>query len=77
MKIAISVPVDVLRDANRLAIVLGVSRSEICARALRAFLETFDEIETTKTLDRVYGAEPSRLDPAWQRMQSARLRASF
>lgn len=63
MKTAISIPDDVFRRADRLAKKLGVSRSELYARAVARFLEEHGREGITKVLDALYAEEPSELDP--------------
>ena len=64
MKTAISVPDDVFEQAERAAKRLGVSRSELFSRALRAFLATGAAENITKSYDDAFGEEPaSELDP--------------
>jgi metal-responsive CopG/Arc/MetJ family transcriptional regulator len=56
MKTAISVPDPLFEAADRLAHRLGVSRSELYAKAMAAFLERHRQEGVTAALDRVYGA---------------------
>lgn len=71
VKTAVSLPDEVFRRAERAAKKLGVSRSELYARAIAAYLESFDTGEITKRLDEVYAEEPAEIDPLLSRMQSA------
>lgn len=64
-------PDDVFRRAERAAKKLGVSRSELYAKAIAAYLESFETGEVTKLLDEVYAEEPAEIDPLLFRMQSA------
>lgn len=69
MKTAISLPDDLHRSADRLAKRLGVSRSELYARALADFVAKHQSDQITQRLNAVYAAEDSRLDPALTRAQ--------
>ena len=63
MKTAISIPDPIFEAAERLARRLGVSRSEVYAKAVSAYLEHFQEEGITAALNRVYGTntEESRV----------------
>lgn len=69
MKTAISLPDDLHRSGDRLAKRLGVSRSELYARALAEFLAKHETDQITQRLNAVYAAEDSRLDPALTQAQ--------
>ncbi len=64
MKTAISLPDERFRSGDTLAKRLGVSRSELYARALAEFLAKHKADRITQRLNAVYAAEDSRLDPA-------------
>jgi metal-responsive CopG/Arc/MetJ family transcriptional regulator len=64
MKTAISLPDDLFRSGDALARRLGVSRSELYARALAEFLAKHKADQITQRLNAVYATENSRLDPA-------------
>lgn len=55
MKTAISVPDDVFEQAEKAAKRLGLSRSELFTRAVRAFLATRAEQNITKSYDAAFG----------------------
>jgi metal-responsive CopG/Arc/MetJ family transcriptional regulator len=74
VKTAVSVPDDLFDEAEVLARRLGLSRSEMYARALERFLRTHRHDRITEALNRVYAAESSVLDPALARMQLETLR---
>lgn len=57
MKTAISIPEPVFRSAERLAARLGVSRSELYAKAVAALVEKHREDLVTAQLNEVYGPE--------------------
>ena len=75
MKTAVSLPDPLFDAAERVAKRLGVSRSELYQRALRAFLGKHQSDSITEALDAVYEADPDegRLDPALTSMQAASL----
>lgn len=75
MKTAVSIPDPVFDAADELAARLGVSRSELYARALREYLEDHLDRNVTARLDEALGDEGSELDPALARLQSASLPA--
>ena len=78
MKTAISLPDGLYRSGDRLAKRLGVSRSELYARALAEFLAKHQSDQITQRLNAVYAAEDSRLDPALMKAQlDALLRESW
>ncbi len=55
MKTAISVPDDLFRAAEQTAQWLGLSRSELYRRALRAYLREHSDQLVTEALNEVYG----------------------
>jgi metal-responsive CopG/Arc/MetJ family transcriptional regulator len=69
MKIAISVPDSVFEEAEDMARRLKVSRSELYARAVKAFIAAHSGSQIREALDRVYATEDSRVDPALERAQ--------
>lgn len=73
MKTAVSIPNPVFKAAEELAERLGVSRSELYARALADFLEKRLDRRVTERLDEVYAREESGLDPALAGLQAASL----
>lgn len=64
MKTAVSIPDRVFESAEKLAVRLGVSRSELYARALAILIDKHREDLITSQLNRVYapGGEDSSLD---------------
>jgi antitoxin MazE6 len=72
MKTAISIPDRVFQSAEKLAARLGVSRSELYAKALAALVEKHREDIVTAQLNEVYGpeGEQSSLDQDVARLQS-------
>lgn len=71
MKTAISLPDRVYKSAERVARKLGISRSELYARAIQTYLETFEARRVTEALNQVYARAASELDPVLARIQSA------
>ena len=73
MKTAISIPDPLFEAAEQTAKKLGISRSQLYARAVAVFLERRQAQEITKALDELYSREPSHLDSELARIQSASL----
>ena len=73
MKTAISIPDETFREADAVAKRLGMSRSELYARAVRSFLEAQRRSRVTERLNVVYEAERSELDPLLAALQAASL----
>ena len=69
MKTAISLPDDLFESADALADRLGLSRSELYARAVEEYLARHRDEDVTGKLNEVYGEEPSGLDPELRRAQ--------
>jgi len=73
MKIAISVPDEIFEAGEHLAKQLGLSRSQLYADALSAYLSERGAAAVTAKLNAVYGEESSKLDPAFTKTQLSRL----
>jgi metal-responsive CopG/Arc/MetJ family transcriptional regulator len=73
MKTAISLSDQLYRAGDRLAKRLGVSRSELYARALAEFVAKHQDDRITQRLNAVYAVEDGRLDPAFAKAQSEAL----
>ena len=56
MKTAVSIPDRVFESAEKLAARLGVSRSQLYAKALSSFVEEHREDLITSRLNEIYGA---------------------
>lgn len=69
MKTAISLPDDLYRTGDALARRMGLSRSELYARALAEYIAKHRASQITRRLNAVYAAEDSHLDPAVARAQ--------
>ncbi len=72
MKTAISLPDQLFRSGDALAKRLGVSRSELYARALAEYLAKNRGDRITDRLNAVAAAEETRLEPA---LAAAQVRA--
>lgn len=70
MKTAISIPDPLFKAAERAAKRQKVSRSRLYARAIQEYLDRRRSREITKALNKIYGKEPSELDPILARLQS-------
>ena len=72
MKVAVSIPDPVFDQADRLARDLKVSRSQLYADALAAFMSQRGAAAVREKLDAVYGVDPAPLDPAlvWAQSRS-------
>lgn len=70
MKTAISLPDEVFASADALAERLGLSRSELYARAVEEYVAKHRGTEVTARLNRVYAEEPGTLNPALRRAQA-------
>jgi metal-responsive CopG/Arc/MetJ family transcriptional regulator len=75
VKTAVSIPDRVFRSAEELAARLGVSRSELYAKALADLVEKHREDIVTSRLNEIYGpeGEKSSLDQEVARLQSRSL----
>jgi len=71
MKTAISIPDKVFNSADQLAKTMKLSRSQLYARAIEEFVAEHAHRSVREKLDQVYATEPSALDPAIDRAQSA------
>jgi metal-responsive CopG/Arc/MetJ family transcriptional regulator len=71
MKTAISIPDSIFKAAEKMAKSLGLSRSELYAKAVAEFLQKHRNEGVTRELDKIYSKESSQLDPVLQAIQSA------
>lgn len=69
MKIAVSIPDPLFEAAEQVARRLGLSRSQLYARAIERFLADDPDDEVTARLDEVYASQASSLDPGFARAQ--------
>lgn len=65
MKTAISIPDPLFHAAEQFAQENGLSRSELFARALQLYLQTYRSKEITEALNEVYAERNSTLDPGF------------
>ena len=63
MKLTISLPDDIHEAADEMAGRMGVSRSELYARAVAEYLARHRSEDVTARLNEVYADEPGGLDP--------------
>jgi metal-responsive CopG/Arc/MetJ family transcriptional regulator len=73
MKIAISVPDEVFATGEQLATQLGLSRSQLYADALSAYLSERGAAAVTAKLNAIYSKESSKADVAFAHYQLSRL----
>jgi metal-responsive CopG/Arc/MetJ family transcriptional regulator len=76
MKTAISLPDDLFESADAMADRLGISRSELYARAMAEYLAKHRDEDITGRLNEIYSREPSGLDPAMRAAQARTLKSS-
>jgi predicted transcriptional regulator len=70
MKTAISIPDPVFEAAEKLARQLKISRSELYATALAAYLERERADDVTRRLNEVYAKVDSGIEPEWLQAQA-------
>jgi hypothetical protein len=73
VKIAISVPDHIFEAGEHLARQLGLSRSQLYADALSAYLSARGATAVTAKLNDIYAKESSRIDPAFAASQLKRV----
>jgi metal-responsive CopG/Arc/MetJ family transcriptional regulator len=73
MKIAVTIPDEVFRRAEEVASALGISRSELYARALAEFIREQRDERITERLNQVYAETDSGLDAVLEQLQTASL----
>jgi len=71
MRTAISIPDALFDAAEELAGRLGMSRSQLYAKALSEYVAKHRDEDVTDALNRVYATYSSTLDPALAAMQFA------
>ena len=76
MKTAISIPDEIFEKAERTAKKLGVSRSELYAKAIRDFVERYRRENLTEKLNEIYFTDESisELDPYLMALQTQSLK---
>jgi metal-responsive CopG/Arc/MetJ family transcriptional regulator len=76
MKIAISLPDELSGSADALAEQMGLSRSELYARAVAEYLAKHRDEDVTARLNAVYSEEASGVDPRLRKAQARSTRTS-
>jgi len=76
MKTAISIPDDLFASADAFAARLQLSRSELFARAIREYLQRYDQDQITRELDDVVEQLDTRLEPDLARASRLALQRS-
>ena len=71
MKTAISIPDPIFKEAEKAAKRLGLSRSELYARAVAEFIQILRRDGIKRQLDKIYAEENSSIDSSLAKMQSA------
>ena len=73
MKTAISIPASLFATAERVVQRLGISRSQLFQRAVKAFLRGHQHDRVTEALNKVYASdsEAGKLDPMLEHLQAA------
>ena len=74
MKTAISIPDPVFKEAEKLAVRLGMSRSELYAKAVSQYLKDHRNDGVTEKLNKIYQKESSLLDPVSNALQYGSLK---
>ncbi|OLT58057.1 CopG family transcriptional regulator [Moorena bouillonii] len=69
MKTEISLPDSVFEEAEALAQQMGLSRSELYLKALKAYLKRYNRNQILQKLNEVYSKESSELDPVMAKIQ--------
>ncbi|AOX00241.1 hypothetical protein BJP34_12965 [Moorena producens PAL-8-15-08-1] len=69
MKTEISLPDSVFEEAEALAQQMGLSRSELYLKALKAYLKRYNRNQILQKLNEVYSKESSELDPLMAKIQ--------
>ena len=73
MKVAVSVPDQVFKEAEKVSERLRVSRSRLYAQALEEFVQKHQKKGVRAALDEVYEAEPSDVDTVLADLQARAL----
>ena len=69
MKTAISLPDELFDSAEQFSKRMGLSRSELFAKAVELYLQLHNDQGVTEMLDRIYGETEAKLDKQMARMQ--------
>ncbi len=76
MKTAISIPDPLFEQAEIVAKELALSRSQLYAKAVEAFVSCRRQADVTEKLNVVYGEQPSAIDPVLMQLQISSLRTA-
>jgi metal-responsive CopG/Arc/MetJ family transcriptional regulator len=74
VKVAVSIPDPIFREAERVSRRMRVPRSQLYARALEAYVRDQSSEEITRRLNDVYRRISSRIDPEAEAVSLAVLR---
>jgi metal-responsive CopG/Arc/MetJ family transcriptional regulator len=77
MKVAISLPDPTFEAAERVSKRLGMSRSQLYAQAVEAFVKKHRTVEVREALTAVYGTETAAVDPVIDQLQAVALREEW
>lgn len=77
MKVAVSVPDQVFKEAEKVSKRLRVSRSRLYAQALEEFVQKHQKKGVRAALDEVYEAESSDIDPGLADLQARALKEKW
>jgi len=66
-----------IKAAERITKRLGMSRSQLYARAVEAFVKSYRGGEIREALEAVYGSEPAAVDPVIDSLQAEALREEW
>ncbi|PSB05233.1 ribbon-helix-helix domain-containing protein [Merismopedia glauca] len=69
MKTAISLPDSVFEEAESLSRELGISRSQLYTKALKAYLRKYNRDQILNKLNQIYDEESSQPDQVLLKMQ--------
>ena len=64
MKVAVSIPDPIFREAERISRRIRLPRSQFYARAIEAYVRVRSGEDVTERLNEVYAKTSSKLDPA-------------
>ncbi|PDW03183.1 ChpI protein [Candidatus Viridilinea mediisalina] len=70
MKTAISIPDPLFQAAEQYAQEQGLSRSELYARAIQHYLQTYRYQGITEALNRIYAEEDASIEPGYIAVQT-------
>jgi hypothetical protein len=73
MKTAISIPDSIFEQAELVANELSLSRSELYAKAVEAYINHHQSADVTEKLNQVYGEESATVDPVLLELQTSAL----